>query len=180
MVFLTSCPPAAPTPPPRKQSTRNHSKWEAVYRKTKTRVISQSSLVEGSPDYITSDLGKINVLRIIPQENDLTSLPQLLPTKKIKLTRDVYRCGQIKSLYIFTSTCLFRHRRACNMPGNIRRCRWGSILFLSTDSASLRSPHPLSFSPLFSFFLNQVFFQVLYCYSVSAIKVPSWPFSFTL
>lgn len=30
------------------------------------------------------------------------------------------------------------------------------------------------------FFLNKVFFQVLYCYSVSAIKVPSWPFSFTL
>lgn len=56
------------------------------------------------------------------------------------------------------------------------------LLLLSTDFALLRvPPPPLLLTASFSkIFLNKVFFQVLYCYSVSAIKVPSWPFSFTL
>lgn len=40
--------------------------------------------------------------------------------------------------------------------------------------AVLMFPHPCFFLlPPFFLFLNKVFFQVLYCYRVSAIKVPS-------
>lgn len=57
------------------------------------------------------------------------------------------------------------------------------FFLLSTDFTLLRFsrlfPTPLTAS-LKKKKLNNIFFQALYCYSVSAIKVRSWPFSFTL
>lgn len=60
-----------------------------------------------------------------------------------------------------------------------------SFLPLLSGEAAGWSPStshiPPCFLPLFSHFLkNRVFFQVLYSYSILAIRVPSQPFSFTL
>lgn len=56
---------------------------------------------------------------------------------------------------------------------NIHGCRCRNVLFLPIALAVLRFLHPHFFFLPFIIFLNKVFFQVLYGYRVSAIKVPS-------